>query len=74
MINFTILAQSTSFEYLFIGPYFILMFAVKIIIYKFTYIEKIKNEIEMGEELIEKWDKLSQSLNKNNYIITYSNI
>ena len=53
-INFTALAQLTSFEYIFIGPYFILMFVVKIIIHKFSYIEKSKYKIEMGEELIEK--------------------
>jgi len=54
LINFLILGQSTSFEYLFIGPYFILMIVVKIIVHKFSYIEKPKKEIEMGEELIEK--------------------
>ena len=54
MINFTILAQSTSFRYIFFGPYFILLFYVKIIVHAFSYIEKPKVKIDMGEELIEK--------------------
>ena len=54
MINFTILAQSIPFEYLFIGPYFVLLLAVKIIIIKYSYIEKPIKENEFGEELIDK--------------------
>ena len=54
MINFTILAQSTSFKYIFIGPYFILSFFVKIISHVFSYVEKPIEKIDMGEELIEK--------------------
>jgi len=54
MINFTILAQSIPFEYLFIGPYFVLLLTVKIIIHKYSYIEKAIKENEFGEELIEK--------------------
>ena len=53
-INCTILAQSIAIEYIFIGPYFILLILVKIIIYKFSYISKPENKIDMGEELIEK--------------------
>ena len=53
-INFLILAQSTSFGYIFIGPYFILLVLVKIIIHKFSYLQKpIKKEQE-EEELIDK--------------------
>ena len=54
MINFTILAQSIPFEYLFIGPYFVLLLSVKIIVHKYSYIEKPIKENEFGEELIEK--------------------
>ena len=54
MINFTILAQSIPFEYLFIGPYFVLLLAVKIIVHKYSYIEKTMKENEFGEELIDK--------------------
>ena len=54
MINFTILAQSIPFEYLFIGPYFVLLLAIKIIVHKYSYIEKPIKENEFGEELIEK--------------------
>ena len=54
MINFTILAQSTSFKYILIGPYFILLFFVKIIAHIFSYVEKPKRKIDIGEELIEK--------------------
>ena len=54
MINFTILAQSIPFEYLFIGPYFVLLLAIKIIVHKYSYIEKSIKENEFGEELIEK--------------------
>ena len=53
-INFLILAQSTSFEYIFIGPYFILMILVKLIIHKFSNIEKPQKKIEIEEELIDK--------------------
>ena len=54
LLNFTILPQSTSFEYIFIGPYFILAFIVKIIIHTFSYIPKNENKIEMEEELVEQ--------------------
>ena len=54
LINFTILAQSIPLEYIFIGPYFILLISVKIIIHKYSYIEKPMKENEFGEELIEK--------------------
>ena len=54
MINFTILAQSIPIEYLFIGPYFFLLLAIKIIVHKYSYIEKPIKENEFGEELIEK--------------------
>ena len=44
-INFLILAQSTSFEYIIIAPYFIVMILVKIIINKFSNIEKAQKNI-----------------------------
>ena len=53
-INFLVLGQSTSFEYIFIGPYFILMILVKLIIHRFSNIEKPQKKIEIEEELIDK--------------------
>ena len=54
---FIILAQSTTFEYLFFNPYFILFVISVIIIIKFSFIqsnEKIKEENDEWEEMIEK--------------------
>ena len=57
LFTFTILAQSTTFEYLFFNPYFILLIISVIIIIKFSFIslnEKIKEKDEEWEEMIEK--------------------
>jgi hypothetical protein len=55
IINFTLLGQSTSFEYLFIGPYFILLILVKLIVHIFSYVQKPIKKSEIEEvELIEK--------------------
>ena len=54
---FIILAQSTTFEYLFFNPYFILFVISVIIIIKFSFMssnEKIKEENDEWEEMIEK--------------------
>ena len=54
-MNFLILGQSTTYEYLFFTPYFIILIICIIIITKFTFtnIEE-KEESEIGEEMIEK--------------------
>ena len=57
LFNFTLLAQSTTFEYLFFNPYFIFLILTVIIIIRFTFIKstpKEKQEIEEWEEMIEK--------------------
>ena len=57
LFTFTLLAQSTTFEYLFLSPYFILLMISIFIIIKFSFIssdEKIKRKNEEWEEMIEK--------------------
>ena len=57
LFNFTLLAQSTTFEYLFINPYFIFLVCNVIIIIKFSFskiIIKEKKETEEWEEMLDK--------------------
>ena len=57
LFTFTILAQSTTFEYLFFNPYFILLIVSLFIIIKFSFVplnDKIKEKDEEWEEMIEK--------------------
>ena len=56
MINFTLLAQSTSFEYLFFTPYFISFICILIIVIKYS-LEKEKIEENIEEELKEILEK-----------------
>ena len=57
LFNFTLLGQSTTFEYLFFNPYFIFLVLTVLILIKFTFkksILKEKTEMEGWEEMIEK--------------------
>ena len=57
LFTFTLLAQSTSFEYLFFSPYFIILFlsALSIIIFSFLKPKKKEEkELDEYEEMIEK--------------------
>ena len=57
LFNFTLLAQSTKFEYLFLNPYFIVLVLVIIIIIKLSFGKikiKEKKEAEEWEEMLDK--------------------
>ena len=56
IINFTLLAQSTTFEYLFFTPYFISFIIIIIIVIKFSF-EKQKHVEDKEEELKEMIEK-----------------
>ena len=57
LFNFTLLAQSTSFEYLFITPYFVFLVLSVIIIIRFNFTENKDNNIKEEEELEEILEK-----------------
>ena len=57
LFNFTLLAQSTTFEYLFFNPYFTFIILAIIIIIKFSFVKiemKEKKEPEEWEEMLDK--------------------
>jgi hypothetical protein len=57
LFTFTLLAQSTSFEYLFFSPYFIILFFSTLSIIIFSFLKpkkKEEKELDEYEEMIEK--------------------
>ena len=57
LFNFTLLGQSTTFEYLFFNPYFIVLVLTVLILIRFTFVKlnlKEKQETEEWEEMIEQ--------------------
>ena len=57
LFTFTLLAQSTSFEYLFFSPYFIILFLSTLSIIIFSFLKpkkKEEKELDEYEEMIEK--------------------
>ena len=50
IINFTLLAQSTTFEYLFFTPYFISFIIIIIVIIKLSFEKQKQKQVEDKEE------------------------